>query len=351
MFKRIFCFLAFVIMLIAVSCSKDNSVDDIQSYNRGTIVANIAPVVSEIYENVATNEFTRAGITGNISSWKPYFDNGVDVVDTLGLFPDRGYQIPFEVPIPKGTTATSVVVTAEGWSTKKNTTYSIYLPYNFYNRDYSKIPWDLRKIPLQKSNTDKVPAGLRMLFASDTCQSTSGVTGDTLKTSLFMKGGILQIRCSMTSTPAGVKFVKMMLASSDPNQFTVFGTLNMFKNTPDTYSSSTYGVNQELTEIVHSNHLTILLDNFEKNSSNYVVGYFTVPPCDFTGKTITAYLWDSSGNVYAGPMVSSASLKIVRHTFSNYNFSPMTLYTGTLPSLNPWEKTADVCPTCTPVAF
>lgn len=341
--KEFFRFFLFVCIVLFVSCSQEETtmLSD-KNVHKSTIVINMQPLVYD--------QSTRAGISGSTSSWSAYFDNGVDTVDTMGLFPKEGYQIPFEVPIPKGTKAPSVVVTAEGWSTKKSITYGIYLPYNFYNRNYSKIPWDLRSVPLQKSNTDNVHAGLRMLYASDTCQATSGATGDTLKTSLFMKGSILQIRCKM-STPAGTKFVKMMLSSSDVNQFTVYGTLNMFKNAPDLYNKVTFGVNQELTEIVHSDHLLLLLDNLEINSSNYVVGYFTVPPCDFTGKTLTVYLWDSSGNVYSGSSVRTTSTPIQRHTFKNFNFNTMSLYTGVIPSLNPWEKTENVCPTCTPVAF
>lgn len=338
-----FKFYVFVSILFSISCTNGEN-EQLSETNFGhssTLIIKMAPIID--------SQVTRAGISGTTSVWKLYFDNGVDAVDTMGLFPNGGYQIPFEVPIPKGTTASDVLVTAAGWSTKKNITYGIYLPYNFYNRDYSKIPWDLRSVPKQKSNTDMVPAGLRMLLASDTCQSTSGATGDTLKTSIFMKGSILQVRCKMTIS--GSKYVKMMLASSDANQFTLYGTLNMFKNTTDSYSKSLYGVNQEFTEIVHSDHISVLLDSAEINSSGYVVGYFTTPPCSFTGKTITAYLWDAQGNVYAGPRVFTGATVLSRHSFINFNFPTMTLYTGATPLLNPWEKTEDICPTCTPVAF
>lgn len=341
--KRTFTYFVILNIIFLISCSTDqinDNVTDGDFFN--AIELKSAPIKILSEDTIA---FTRAGITGSTSAWGIYFDNGVDTVDTMGLFPNGGYQIPFKVPIPNKTTSATVVIKAEGWGTKKNTTYGVYLPYKFANRDFSKIPWDLRSVPLQKSNTDLVASGLRMLYASDTVQAT----GDTLNTVVNMKGSILQIRCSFPSI--NPVFVKMMLASSDSKQFTTYSQLNMFQIVPDGNSVATYGVNQVLTELEHSDHVTILLDKIQKNSSNYVVGYFVVPPCDFTGKTFTAYLWDTAGNVYAGSFTRPTSTPILRHTFRNFNVTSMSLYTGTVPALNPWEKTEDVCPTCTPVAF
>lgn len=340
--KRAFTYFIILNVIFLISCSTDqiNNLSDGDFFN--AIVLRGAPVKISPEDSVG---FTRAGIAGSTSLWNIYFDNGVDTVDTMGLFPNGGYQIPFKVPIPEKTTSSTVVIKAEGWGTKKNTTYGVYLPYKFANRDFSKIPWDLRSVPLQKSNTDLVASGLRMLYASDTVQAS----GDTLKTSVYMKGAILQVRCRFTSI--NPVFVKMMFSSSDPKQFTTYSQLNMFQTVPDGKNVSTYGVNQTLTELEHSDHVTILLDKIQKNSSNYVVGYFVVPPCDFTGKTFTAYLWDTDGNVYAGSFTRPTSSPILRHTFQNFNVTSMTLYTGTVPALNPWEKTENVCPTCTPVAF
>lgn len=340
--KRTFSYFVILNIVFLISCSTDQINDKGSDGFISSIVLRGAPISIYSEDSLA---FTRAGISGSTSVWNIYFDNGVDTVDTMGLFPNGGYQIPFKLPIPNKSTASSVVIKAEGWGTKKNTTYGVYLPYKFANRDFSKIPWDLRSVPLQKSNTDLVASGLRMLYASDTVQAS----GDTLNTSVYMKGSILQIKCRFPSI--NPVFVKMMLASSDSKQFTTYSQLNMFQKIPDGNSVYTYGVNQVLTELDHSDHVTILLNNIQKNSSNYVVGYFVVPPCDFTNKTITAYVWDTDGKVYAGSFLRTTSTPILRHTFKNFNITSMTLYTGTVPALNPWEKTENVCPTCTPVAF
>lgn len=337
-----------LVLLLASSCSKDSDLFRSSNASKSYIMFRFA----EMGEGKSDDLVSRYGITGSTSSWSGYFENAVNTTDTMGLFPIGGYQIPFIVPIPAGTTATDVTVTAEGWTTKKGVKYAIYLPFNYYNKDYNSIVWDLRKIPLQKSNTDHVKAVQMMLVASDTCQSTSGPTGDTLKANLYMKGALLQIRAKMTSVPQSTKYVRMMLASSQSDQFTVYGTMNLFNNTPvSTLDYSKYGADQTFTPLVKTDHITINLDKFEKNSSNnYVVGYFPVVPTDFTGKTLTVYLWDESGNIYSGSVVRTSSSPVRRHTFLNYNFNNMNPFTGTLPKLNPWEE-EDLCPTCSPVAF
>lgn len=335
-------------LLIVTSCSKDSDLFRSSDSRKSYIMLRLA----EMGEGNSGDFESRYGITGSTSSWNAYFENAVDTTDTMGLFPNGGYQIPFVVPLAPGTTSNSVVVTASGWTTKKMTTYAIYLPFNYYNRNYDSIVWDLRKIPLQKSNTDHVKAVQMILVASDTCQSTSGPTGDTLKANLFMRGALLQIRAKMTSVPQSTKYVRMMLSSSQPDEFTVLGTINLFKNTPVSATDyARYGPDQELTSKIKTDHVTINLDRIEKNASNnYVVGYFPVVPTDFTGKTLTVYLWDEDGNIYSGSIVRSTSSPVRRHTFLNYNFNTMNLYTGTLPKLNPWEE-EDLCPTCNPVAF
>lgn len=334
------------LFLFCFSCTDNEKFENRFGYVKA-IKLSMASVDRDSMED--DQESSRATLTGNTSSWSIYFDNGVDTVDTMGLFPTGGYQIPFKLPIPVGTTANNVVIKAEGWATKKNTTYAVYLPFKYDNRDYTRIPWDLRRIPTQKSITDKATASKMMLYATDTVQAT----GDTINARMYMKGCILQIRCQFPSI--NPTFVRIMLASNDPNQFTVYGTLNLFDSYPSTPADySARGADQKLTSIETSDHLIVNLQNIQKNASNnYLITFFAMPPVDFSGKTIAVYVWDSSGNIYTDTKffaVSSSSV-IPRHKFVNYNFTNMQLYTGPIPSLKPWEKEEDLCPTCTPVAF
>lgn len=348
--KFIFGVLSLIILTTLCSCSSNSDLLRKESNSKKTCI--LLHMAEMDGANDSDDLQSRYGITGSTSSWRGYFENAVNTTDTMGLFPSGGYQIPFVVPITPGTTATDVTVTADGWTTKKSVTYAIYLPFNFYNRDYSAIEWDLRKVPLQMDNTDHVEALKMMLVASDTCQATSGATGDTLKTKLYMKGSVLQIRARMTSFPQSTKYVRMMLASGYPDQFTVYGKMNLFANNPVTTANyNSYGADQILTPIIQTDHIMVDLNHVEKDpSTNYVVGYFTVAPTDFSTRTLYLYLWDEDGNIYSGSMTRTGSTIIGRHTFKNYNFTNMATFTGTLPRLNPWEE-GDLCPTCNPVAF
>jgi hypothetical protein len=58
--------------------------------------------------------------------------------DTVGIFPNKGSQAEFAMSEGAGTqTAT---FSGGGWALKSSATYSAYYPYNFYNRDMTKIP-------------------------------------------------------------------------------------------------------------------------------------------------------------------------------------------------------------------
>lgn len=341
-------YLLYFLLLLCIGCTDNVNIITENSSQIKKIVLTMPPVQAGYIEgtdSIANLIKTRAGFTfdsGSSGTWHTYFENTTDAVDTIGIFPNGGYQIPFIVPLDSGQISRNVVITAQGWMTQKNTTYGVYLPYKFENKNSYSIPWDMRKVPHQKDNFDWSRVGLSMLYASDSSQ----VKGDTILATLFMKGAIVRVSCTM---PSAGKYVKMMLVSPKADQFVVYGTLNMFKN-EITSDYLTLGKKQILTPLVTTNHLSLIFDNATLPTTNQVLrGYFTIAPCEIDNVTLEAYVWDSNGNVYVGTRPST--LTFSRHSYYGIAFSNMTLYTGPAPSLNPWERDENYCPTCTPVAF
>lgn len=341
-------YLLYLLFLLCFACADNVNIVTYESSQIKKIVLTMPPVQAGYIEgsdSIGNIVKTRAGFELNSptsSSFYTYFENTSNAVDTMGIFPNGGYQIPFVVPLNPGQTSRNVVITAQGWMTKKNTTYGVYLPYKFENKNAYSIPWDMRKVPHQKANFDWSRVGLSMLYASDSSQ----VKGDTILASIFMKGAVARVSCTM---PSAGTYVKMMLVSPKADQFVVYGTLNMFKNevTSDYLS---IGKKQILTPLVTTNHLSLIFDNVTFTTANQILrGFFAIAPCQIDNVTLEAFVWDSNGNVYVG--TRPTTMTINRHTYYGLAFSNMTLYTGPTPSLNPWEKDENVCPTCTPVAF
>ena len=341
-------YLLYLFLILCFACTDNVNIVNYDSSQIKKIVLTMPPVQAGYIEgsdSIGSLIKTRAGFTfdtGSSGAWHTYFENTSSSVDTMGIFPNGGYQIPFVVPLNPGQISSSVVITAQGWMTKKNTTYGVYLPYKFENKNSYAVPWDMRKVPHQKDNFDWSRVGLSMIYASDSSQ----VKGDTILASIFMKGAVVRVSCTM---PSAGTYVKMMLVSPQTDQFVVYGMLNMFKNevTSDYLS---LGKKQILAPLVTTNHLSLVFDNVTFNTANQVLrGFFSIAPCQIDNVTLEAFVWDSNGNIYVG--TRPTTMAITRHTYYGLAFTNMTLYTGPAPSLNPWEKDENVCPTCTPVAF
>ena len=125
------------IATFVISCSNDGKTDDYVRINK--IVIDFCPplYVDEPEVDAPSSRATDYG--SGISS-----DFRFEYLDTVGIFTKDGSQIPFALPVPMGGTLTSVALLAQGWMTKLGEIYALYLPYNFYNRDSRKLPWDGR---------------------------------------------------------------------------------------------------------------------------------------------------------------------------------------------------------------
>ena len=58
--------------------------------------------------------------------------------DTVGIFPNTGFQAPFAMD--EGAGMQTATFNGGGWALKASSTYAAYYPFNFYNRDMTKIP-------------------------------------------------------------------------------------------------------------------------------------------------------------------------------------------------------------------
>lgn len=261
-------------------------------------------------------EVTRLVSIGNGSSWRPEFQS----TDTFGLFPEGGYQIPFIPPLEEGESKQTVAIEAQGWMTKDSLNYAAYLPYNFYNRYYNKIPFSYySKVPKQLANEDARHLDGLVLMATDIVPADSGQINATIRS----QGQIICIKADM---PVGGTFVKMVLASSDPQAFVVWGYMNLLAE------------GQPFTARRYTDYATLLLDNIAVNSGERITAFFNFAPTNIPNTDLTLYVWDNYGNCYSASRVLTAVQGAwVKGGFRAFVFKPTLDHNVPSVYLNPYK--------------
>lgn len=245
-----------------------------------------------------------------------YFEHG----DTLGIFPEGGYQIPFELPIAAGQKQTSTPIEAKGWMTKAEVYYVAYLPFDFYNRYYSKIPWDYRGQVLS-ANGNRDNLAKYIFMASDTCTVESTV----FHTVLRSKGTVVKIQCSNWPVGAGGKYKKMILASSKSGQFVTHGYFDLFdvKKETDANGNEVHADGSQPLRPADdglSDYVSLKLADVQINEGKAFQPWMMINPTDVTNETLTIYCWREDGlcvtgdtqitNATAGNMKENAAYQI-----------------------------------------
>lgn len=323
-------FLLFGIIIFLVSCSSRKELSD-EETNGDFFVVNLAQPENYLSQDSKEQLYTRAtdigsGLTSTLS-----FEHG----DTIGIFTSNGSQIFFVPDIPVGTYISTVTLRAEGWMTKLSNIYALYLPYDFYNREYDSIPWNGKKIIEQSANNSKIHIGKYWILGSDTVvqNNTDGI----FHTSLKMLGTEVRVRAVVS---AQNYYVKMVLVAPT-KAFSSQGYYDLFDRT--------HGQPYYSTDSTDHVMLTIASPNLSAVGKS-VIGYFYFPEVNLDNTTLGCYIWDKDGNCYYGTAGTGIYGNWTRNSVNDILFGSMSLVTTPKLNLNPWEE-EDTCSTCYPVAF
>lgn len=311
-------------------------------------------IVPPYYED-DMKSVTRTVDVGGASSVLAAFEEG----DTVGIFPNKGFQIPFKLPVV-GAPVTSVNILADGWDTKSSELYAVYCPFNFANRYYNKIPWDYRGPQKQTGNDKKTHLGKYWFMASDTVSAKVNSSGVAEFGALLINMGAV-IRCqTYVTNPCTI--VRMILVAST-NAFPTYGYYDLFDTSAPKedvlhkYSGSPVISNPYLHQPFiasgYTDHLTLdFVGGITLAADSRLRGWFVSPEADLKLQTVKLYLWDTDGNCYVcSSNLTNTTGNICRNSVKAISFSDAQLTTTPFTNLNPWEKTETLCPTCTPVAF
>jgi hypothetical protein len=341
--KKLLNFLFIFVWIVLIMSCTESSKENVNLNNQiSTINVSIEqPSVDSSLANIINSRSTRSKITGSSLSFGLGFTKG----DTIGIFPESGYQIAFDLDVPQGQVKTSTSISAKGWKTKENVLYSCYMPFVYDNKNYSHIPWNLEKIQVQRGNNNRDSMSNYAIYASDTVTTSDA----NFHTSLCYMGSML---AAVFNAPQTANFTRVIVASSKK----IFATkgyydlfdINSLKEPSSKISSCPY-LHQPFHGENYSDHITLNLKDFSVNKGTQMWAWFIVPETVLVNTNLELYVWDSDGNCYTATKLITTDLK--RNTISGYLFSNLTKTTTPYTNLNPWEEDKDTCSTCYPVAF
>lgn len=237
---------------------------------------------SIIEENSISNQTTikRISITGNDFQQTEHLRSSVNITesgasflwsanDTVGIFPNNGNQVAFAMENGVGTqTAT---FDGGGWGLKASAQYVAYYPYNFYNRDITKIPVNyVGQMQTGSSNTNHIGI-FDYMVGSLTTPSNGTVEFDMqhLGCLIMLKADLGE---SVTLTKATLK------CETIENPFTTSGYIDLTAKSPN------------ITATSKSNRFKVNLSNFEVLTDETTIIYFMMAPTNLQEQSLTISL-------------------------------------------------------------
>ena len=192
--------------------------------------------------------------------------------DMVGIYPDKGSQIYFNIEDGAGTS--SAIFTGGGWALKQNSTYVSYYPFVadfFLSRDAIPISFSGQK----HVGTTPPFSGAKYVLASAPATSENGVlrfTYSTLNT-------IINVNATL---PAGT-YTKASLTVDEP----------LFKE-EGTFSLD----DMVIVGTKFSNTLEIELENVTLTEEGTIPIYIMSAPVDLSGKDVVVRIQSSEGKTY-----------------------------------------------------
>ncbi len=249
-----------------IACSEDVAMEDSLSLNNGKTLERI---------NITGQDFQTEGGTRSTVNIN---NEGVQFIwsanDTVGIFPNTGFQAPFAMD--EGAGMQTATFNGGGWALKASSTYAAYYPFNFYNRDMTKIPVSYSGQAQEGNNSTAHIGSYDFMAASVTTPSNGAVTFD-----LKHMGCLVMLQTDLGEAKTLTKVSLKSDALDAP--FTTAGTIDLTAVAPQIEATST------------SNTLEIPLKNFTVATNETSTIYLMLAPVNLTDENLEITLSDESG--------------------------------------------------------
>ena len=270
--KQALLFVAASVAMLAACSRNEMDFQEKAVLNDGNLVERVvfeAPLIRSLGEDHETRaSLSQDGDNAVLFKW--------EASDTVGIYPDKGSQVFFEITDGVGTNVASF--DGGGWALREKSIYSCYFPF------VCDMKLDRNAIPI--SFADQVQTGIsnyngvRFSLASSGTSSSSG----SLRFSFKMLNTIIRVKA--IGLPAGT-YSKLSLTTDEP----LFVQQGFF------------GLNDlSITGKSFSDTLEISLKDFTlkeaSTEENPVLIYLTSAPVDFRGHTVTVRAYSEDGRIY-----------------------------------------------------
>ena len=214
--------------------------------------------------------------------------------DTVGIFPNSGSQAEFAME--EGVGMQTATFNGGGWALKHSATYSAYYPYNFYNRDLTKIPVKYEG-QTQDGNAATTHLGAYDYMAASVATPANGAVAFDMQ----HMGALVMLQTNLDEA----KTLTSVALKANDEVFTTTGTMDLSV------------VNPAITTTKTTNTFTIALSNFTVAKNETSTIYFMLAPTNLVGETLEITLSDEDG-------------EYIKYEVAGKNFVAGTAYAYTL---------------------
>ncbi|MBR4128964.1 MAG: fimbrillin family protein [Bacteroidaceae bacterium] len=255
---------ALLTLSVLVACGEDAAMDESLNLSNGKTLERISITGKDFQIDGATRSSVVVDNAGVNFLWAAN--------DTVGIFPNSGSQAEFAME--EGVGMQTATFNGGGWALKHSATYSAYYPYNFYNRDLTRIPVKYEG-QMQDGNAATSHLGAYdYMAASVTTPSNGAVAFD-----MQHMGALVMLQTNLDEA----KTLTSVALKANADVFTTVGTMDLSV------------VNPAIATTSATNTLTIALSNFTVAASETSTIYFMMAPTNLLGETLEVTLSDEKG--------------------------------------------------------
>lgn len=247
-----------------VACGEDAAVDESLNLSNGKTLERISITGKDFQVDGATRSSVVVGNAGVNFLWAAN--------DTVGIFPNKGSQAEFAME--EGVGMQTATFNGGGWALKHSATYSAYYPYNFYNRDLTKIPVKYEG-QMQDGNAATTHLGAYDYMAASVATPSNGAVAFDMQ----HMGALVMLQTNLDEA----KTLTSVALKANADVFTTTGTMDLSV------------VNPAITAASTTNTFTIALSNFTVAKNEISTIYFMLAPTNLLGETLEITLSDENG--------------------------------------------------------
>ena len=248
-----------------VACGEDAAVDESLNLSNGKTLESISITGKDFQVDGATRSSVVVDNAGVNFLWAAN--------DTVGIFPNSGSQAEFAME--EGVGMQTATFNGGGWALKHSATYSAYYPYNFYNRDLTKIPVKYEG-QTQDGNAATTHLGAYDYMAASVATPSNGAVAFDMQ----HMGALVMLQTNLDEA----KTLTSVALKANDAVFTTAGTMDLSV------------VNPAITAASTTNTFTIALSNFTVAKNETSTIYFMLAPTNLVGETLEITLSDEHGD-------------------------------------------------------